>query len=293
MTSTVLVGDRPIGPGSPTYVVAEIGINHNGDVEIAKQLIDMAANSGCDAVKFQKREVDIVYPPEILDAPRESPWGTTQRDQKEGLEFGRAEFDEIDRHCKERGIDWFASAWDTVSLEFVETYDPPHHKVPSALITSEEMVTAIAACGRHTYISTGLSEWEDVDRAVDVFRRHDTPFTLMHCVGTYPMQDEEANLGAMLSLAERYGAPVGFSSHEKGLIGSVTAAALGAVALERHVTLDRAMYGSDQAASLERRGIELLVRDVRELPVIMGDGEKRLTERERPVAEKLRAFVPR
>jgi N-acetylneuraminate synthase len=281
------------GPAPHCYVIAEIGINHNGDLDLARRLIDVAADSGCDAVKFQKREIDVVYPPEVLDAPRESPWGTTQREQKEGLEFGRDEFDEIDRYCRERGLEWFASAWDTVSLAFVETYDPPHHKVPSALITSEEMVDAIAACGRHTYISTGLSEWDDVDRAVEIFRRHGTPFTLMHCVGTYPMEDEEANLGAMLRIEERYGAPVGFSSHEKGLICSVTAAALGAVALERHITLDRAMYGSDQAASLERRGIELLVRDVRELPVIMGDGEKRLTERERPVAEKLRAYAPR
>jgi N-acetylneuraminate synthase len=281
------------GPAPYCYVIAEIGINHNGDLELAKQLVDLAADAGCDAVKFQKREIDLVYPPEVLDAPRESPWGTTQREQKEGLELGRDEFDEIDRHCRARGIEWFASAWDPVSLEFVESYDPPHHKVPSALITSDEMLNAIAARGRHTYISTGLSDIGDVDRAVEVFREHGTPFTLMHCVGTYPMADAEANLAAMFTLAERYGVSVGFSSHEKGLICSVTAAALGAVALERHVTLDRAMYGSDQAASLERRGIELLVRDVRELPTIMGDGEKRLTGAERPVAEKLRAFVPR
>lgn len=281
------------GPAPYCYVIAEIGINHNGDLELAKQLIDLAADAGCDAVKFQKREIDLVYPQDVLDAPRESPWGTTQREQKEGLEFGRDEFDEIDRYCRARGIEWFASAWDTVSLEFVETYDPPHHKVPSALITSDEMLNAIAACGRHTYISTGLSDLSDVDHAVEVFREHGTAFTLMHCVGTYPMPDEDANLAAMFTLAERFDVPIGFSSHEKGLICSVTAAALGAVALERHITLDRAMYGSDQAASLERRGIELLVRDVRELPTIMGDGEKRLTEPERPVAEKLRAFAPR
>jgi N-acetylneuraminate synthase len=279
------------GPAPHCYVIAEIGINHNGDLDLAKQLIDMAVAAGCDAVKFQKRTIDLVYPSEVLDAPRESPWGTTQRDQKEGLEFGRAEFDEINRYCAGRGIDWFASAWDRESLAFVESYDPPHHKISSALIVNEDMLSAVARLRRHTYISTGLSEWSHVDRAVEVFREHECPFTLMHCVGTYPMQDDEANLGAMLALAERYGAPVGFSSHEKGLICSVTAAALGAVALERHITLDRAMYGSDQAASLERRGIELLVRDVRLMPAIMGDGAKRVTEAERPVAEKLRAFV--
>ncbi|MFL5885959.1 MAG: N-acetylneuraminate synthase family protein [Thermoleophilaceae bacterium] len=278
------------GPAPHCYVIAEIGINHNGDVEIAKRLIDLAADAGCDAVKFQKRTVEIVYPPEVLDSPRESPWGDTQRDQKEALEFGRDEYDEIDRHCRERGIDWFASAWDVPSLEFVESYGPPHHKIASALITNREMLEAVADLGKHTFISTALSEWEDVDNAVEVFRSRNCPFTLMHCIGTYPMEDEEANVGVMLQMAERYDCPVGYSSHEKGLICSMLAAALGATALERHITLDRAMYGSDQAASLERRGIELLVRDVRLLSTVMGDGEKRVTERERPIAEKLRYF---
>ena len=278
------------GPAPYCYVIAEIGINHNGYVEIAKKLIDLAADAGCDAVKFQKRTVEIVYPPEVLDSPRESPWGDTQRDQKEALEFGRGEYDEIDRHCRERGIDWFASAWDLPSLEFVEAYDPPHHKVSSAMLTNQEMLEAVADLGKHTFISTALSEWEDVDNAVEVFRSRNCPFTLMHCIGTYPMEDEEANVAVMLQMAERYDCPVGYSSHEKGLICSMLAAALGAGALERHITLDRAMYGSDQAASLERRGIELLVRDVRLLSTVMGDGDKRLTERERPIAEKLRYF---
>jgi N-acetylneuraminate synthase len=279
------------GPAPYCYVIAEIGINHNGDVEIAKKLIDLAVDAGCDAVKFQKRTVDVVYPPEVLDSPRESPWGDTQRDQKEGLEFGREEYDEIDRHCQERRIDWFASAWDLQSLEFVEGYDPPHHKIGSAMITNRELLEAVADIGKHTFISTALSEWEDVDNAVEVFRSRDCPFTLMHCIGTYPMEDEEANVAVMLQLAERYDCPVGYSSHEKGLICSMLAASLGATAIERHITLDRAMYGSDQAASLERRGIELLVRDIRLLSTVMGDGEKRVTERERPVAEKLRYFV--
>jgi N-acetylneuraminate synthase len=279
------------GPAPHCYLIAEIGINHNGDIEIAKQLIDLAANAGCDAVKFQKRTVDVVYPQDLLDSPRESPWGTTQRDQKEGLEFGKEEFDEIDRHCRECGIEWFASAWDPESLEFVAGYDPPHHKIASALITSDEMLEAVASLGVHTFISTALSGWEEVDHAVEVFRSKDCPFTLMHCIGTYPMDDEEANLSLLPQMRERYGVPVGYSSHEKGLVCSTMAAALGATAIERHITLDRTMYGSDQAASLERRGLELLVRDVRALPAIWGDGEKRLTERERPVAEKLRAFV--
>ena len=279
------------GPAPYCYVIAEIGINHNGDLDIAKKLIDLAADTGCDAVKFQKRTIDIVYPPEVLDSPRESPWGDTQRDQKEALEFERDEYDEIDRYCKERKIDWFASAWDVPSLEFVESYDPPHHKIGSAMLTNQEMLEAVADLGKHTFISTALSEWEDVDNAVEVFRSRNCPFTLMHCVGTYPMEDDEANVSLMLQLAERYDAPVGYSSHEKGLICSMLAASLGASAIERHITLDRAMYGSDQAASLERRGIELLVRDIRLLPKVMGDGEKRITERERPVAEKLRYFV--
>lgn len=279
-----------IGPAPYCYVIAEIGINHNGSLEIAKELIDMAIDAGCDAVKFQKRTVDVVYPQEVLDQPRESPWGTTQRDQKEGLEFGKKEYDEIDRYCRGRGIDWFASAWDIESLAFVAAYDPPHHKVASALITHPDFVDAVAALGKHTFISTGMCEWEDVDRAVEIFRRRGTPFTLMHTVATYPMPDDQANVAVMVHLRERYECPVGYSSHEIGLVCSMLAASLGATALERHITLDRAMYGSDQAASLERRGLELLVRDVRELPAIMGDGVKRMTAEEQPIAAKLRYF---
>jgi N-acetylneuraminate synthase len=278
-------------PAPHCYLIAEIGINHNGSIEIAKQLIDLASSAGWDAVKFQKRAIDVVYTPEYLDEHRESPWGTTQRDQKEGLEFGKGEYDEIDRYCRDRGIDWFASAWDPESLEFIASYDPPHHKIASALLTSPEMVEAVAALGTHTFISTAMSDWDDVDRAVEVFRSHGTPFTLMHSVATYPMPDEQANLAAMLKMRERYGEPVGFSSHEVGLTCSLAAAALGATAIERHITLDRAMYGSDQAASLERRGVELLARDVRALPAIMGDGDKRLTAPEQPVADKLRYFA--
>lgn len=278
-------------PAPYCYLIAEIGINHNGSLDTAKELIDMAISAGWDAVKFQKRTVDVVYTAEYLEERRESPWGTTQREQKEGLEFGKEEFDEIDRYCRGRGIDWFASAWDPESLEFVASYGPPHQKVASALLTNPEMLEAVAALGTHTFISTAMATWEDIDRAVEVFRSRGTPFTLMHAVATYPMPDDQANLSAMLAMRERYGEPVGFSSHEVGLTCSMAAAALGAPAIERHITLDRAMYGSDQAASLERRGVELLARDIRELPGIMGDGEKRITEPERPVAQKLRYFA--
>lgn len=279
------------GPAPHCYVIAEIGINHNGSLDIAKQLIDLAIDAGCDAVKFQKRTLDVVYTQDVLDSPRESPWGTTQRDQKEGLEFGRPEFDEIDAYCRARGIDWFGSAWDSESFEFLASYDPPHHKVASTMLTHEGFLEEVAASGVHTYVSTGMSEWAHVDRAVEIFRERECPFTLMHSVATYPMRDDEANLAAMLALSDRYDVPVGFSSHEVGLICSITAAALGAVAIERHITLDRTMYGSDQAASLEKRGLELLVRDVRLLPAVLGHGDKGITQDEAPIAAKLRYFA--
>jgi N-acetylneuraminate synthase len=281
------------GPAPRCYVIAEIGINHNGDLGIAKRLIDLAADTGCDAVKFQKRTVDVVYSQEVLDAPRESPWGTTQRDQKDALEFGRAEFDAIDTHCKDRGIEWFASAWDAASFDFLASYEPPHNKVASTMLTYPEFLDRVAAAKVHTFVSTGMSEWEDIDRAVEIFRTAGCPFTLMHSVGTYPMRDEDANLAVLDKLRERYALPVGFSSHEVGLVCSLAAVALGAVAIERHVTLDRAMYGSDQAASLERPGLERLVRDIRLLPQIHGDGEKRVLAEEAAVAAKLRYFVTR
>jgi N-acetylneuraminate synthase len=278
------------GPAPYCYVIAEIGINHNGSLDIARQLVDMAADAGCDAVKFQKRTLDVVYTAEQLDQPRESPWGATTRQQKEGLEFGEEEFDAIDRHCRDRGIDWFLSSWDEESLAFAARYYPPHHKVASALATHLEFVESVAATGVHTFLSTGMCTWEDIDRAVDVFDRHGTDVTLLHTVATYPMPDEQANLAALATLGERYGRPVGYSSHEVGLVCSLVAVALGAVALERHITLDRAMYGSDQSASLERPGLERLVRDVRLLPALMGDGDKAVTAEEVPIAEKLRWF---
>lgn len=279
---------RLVPPAHHVTIIAEIGINHNGDVDIAKKLIRLAKNCGCDAVKFQKRTIDTVYTPDFLAAPRESPWGTTQREQKEALEFGKPEFDEIDRYCREIGIDWFASAWDVASLEFLRPYDCPYNKIASAMLTHEPMLRAVAGEGKLTYISTGMSTYDDIDRAVAIFGEQRCPFVLLHCVAEYPAPAKHLNLQILHKLRERYGCPVGYSGHEVGLVPSIMAAMMGAVAIERHITLDRAMYGSDQAASLERRGLELLTQYVRSIPVIWGDAEKRVLDGEREAAKKLR-----
>lgn len=270
------------------FLIAEIGINHNGDMAIAKRLIDAACDAGWDAVKFQKRTIDIVYTPEILDGPRESPWGDTQRAQKEGLEFGHAEYDEIDRYCREKGIEWFASAWDIPSQEFLRDYDLKYNKVASAMVTHPDFLRAVASEKRMTFVSTGMSEMDDVSRAVDIFREADCPFVLMHSVSEYPAPEETLNLSMIGKLREKYDCPVGYSGHETSIAPSVMAAMLGAVAIERHITLDRAMYGSDQAASLEQRGVQLLARYIRSIPVCVGDGVKQVTETEKAVAAKLR-----
>ncbi|MCF8506966.1 MAG: N-acetylneuraminate synthase family protein [Caulobacter sp.] len=270
------------------FVIAEIGINHNGSVDLAKQLIDMAKRAGCDAVKFQKRTIDIVYTEQMLDSPRESPWGTTQRAQKEGLEFGRREYDEIDAHCKAAGIEWFASAWDIPSLEFMRPYDLRYNKIASAMMTHRAFVEAVAAEKKPTFISTGMCGWDEVDAVVALFREAGCPFVLMHTVSEYPASEDILNLGVINALRQRYGCPVGYSGHEASVSPSVVAAVMGAVAVERHVTLDRAMYGSDQAASLERPGLESLVAQIRKIPVMLGGGDKTCTEGEMSVAGKLR-----
>jgi N-acetylneuraminate synthase len=279
---------RVVPPAHHVTMIAEIGINHNGDLEIAKKLIRLAKNSGCDAVKFQKRTIDTVYTAEFLAGARESPWGTTQREQKEALEFGKAEFDEIDRYCGELGINWFASAWDVESQEFMRQYDCPYNKIASAMLTHEPLLHAIAGEGKLTYVSTGMSTYEDIDRAVAIFRERQCPFVLMHCVAEYPAPIKHINMQLMHKLRERYNCPVGYSGHEVGLVPSLMAAMMGAVAIERHITLDRAMYGSDQAASLERRGLELLTNYIRGIPIVWGDGEKRVLEGEKEAAAKLR-----
>jgi N-acetylneuraminate synthase len=270
------------------FVIAEIGINHNGDLDLAKRLIDVAQAAGCDAVKFQKRSIDVVYAPEVLDQPRESPWGTTQRAQKEGLEFGEAQYDEIDRYCRKLGIDWFASAWDVGSQHFLAKYKLRYNKIASAMLTNRALVEAVAAERKLTFVSTGMCTLAEVDAAVDILRAADCPFILMHTVSTYPTPEAELNLIAMETLRKRYGASVGYSGHETSLEPSVMAAMLGAVAIERHITMDRAMYGSDQSASLEPGELHALVDRLRVLPGLLGDGEKRITAGEQAVANKLR-----
>ena len=270
-------------------MIAEIGINHNGSLDIARQLIDMASEVGCDFVKFQKRTIDIVYTPEQLAQPRESPWGSTQREQKEGLEFNEQEYDEIDAYCKSKSIGWFASAWDIESLKFLRKYDLPYNKVASAMLTHLPFIEEVAREGKPTFVSTGMSTYEQIDAAVAVFARHDCPIVLMHSVSEYPAPVERLNLLAINSLWQRYGLPVGYSGHETVMANVVNfATLLGAVALERHITLDRAMYGTDQSASLERTGLKKMVTYVNFLPLILGDGVKRVTEEEAKVAKKLR-----
>jgi len=273
------------------FIVAEIGINHNGSMSICKELIDVAAESGCDAVKFQKRDLDKVYTQDFLDSQRESQWGTTQREQKSGLEFSIDEYQEIDQYCKEKGIEWFASAWDLNSQEFLQQFDCKYNKVASAMIVYEDLLKMIAKEGKHTFISTGMTTYEDIQKAVDIFRGENCPFELMHTVSTYPMKDENANLKMINTLRDKYQCDVGYSGHEVGLAVSNAAAALGITSLERHITLDRSMYGSDQSASVEPAGFRQLVGAVRKIEKAMGDGVKRVYEAEAPIAANLRQHL--
>jgi N-acetylneuraminate synthase len=273
------------------FIVAEIGINHNGSMSICKELIDVAAESGCDAVKFQKRDLDKVYTQDFLDSQRESQWGTTQREQKSGLEFSIDEYQEIDQYCKEKGIEWFASAWDLNSQEFLQQFDCKYNKVASAMIVYEDLLKMIAKEGKHTFISTGMTTYEDIQKAVDIFRGENCPFELMHTVSTYPMKDENANLKMINTLRDKYQCDVGYSGHEVGLAVSNAAAALGITSLERHITLDRSMYGSDQSASVEPAGFRHLVGAVRKIELAMGDGVKKVIEAEAPIAANLRQHL--
>ena len=274
------------------YVIAEIGINHNGDLDIVRQLIDLAKSAGCDAVKFQKRTIDVVYTADALAAPRESPWGTTTRQQKEALELSESDYDKIDDLCREAEIDWFASAWDVTSQAFLAKYNLPYNKIASPMLTHEELLEFVAAEHKPTFVSTGMSTWEQIDRAVETFDKHDCPIVLMHSVSEYPAHEEHLNLRLMAELKRRYGRPVGYSGHESTMIPSVIAAAMGAVAIERHITLDRAMYGTDQSASLEKRGLEMMVGYIRTIPMVLGDGQKRVSEAEIKNAKKLRYWGP-
>jgi N-acetylneuraminate synthase len=286
MASSVRIGKRLVGPAEPCYVVAEIGINHNGDLALVNRLIDAAVAAGCDAVKFQKRTIDVVYGREELAMPRESPFGTTNGELKRALELDLNAYRQIDAWCRERGIDWFLSCWDEGSVDFAEQLDPPAYKIASASLTDDALLRHHRATGRPIVLSTGMSTIEEIDHAVDVLGTDD--LVLLHTTSTYPAPVDELNLKVIPALAERYGVPVGYSGHEVGLAPSLAAVALGACMLERHITLDRAMWGSDQAASVEPQGFARLVRDVRVIEAAMADGLKRVYDSELPVRAKLR-----
>jgi N-acetylneuraminate synthase len=274
------------------YLIAEIGINHNGDIKIARKLIDNASAAGFNAVKFQKRSIDIVYDKVLLDSYRESPWGSTQREQKEGLEFGKEEYDEIESYCVAKKIDWFASAWDVESLNFLDQYNLKYHKVASAMIVDPNFLEEISRRKKHTFISTGMSTKEDIDRAVSIFRKNECSFELMHCISTYPMKAEDANLVTIDELKKEYNCDVGYSGHENGVAISLAAFSLGITSLERHITLDRTMYGSDQAASLEFSGMKNLVESIKKMSVAYGKPSLgKIIDDEKPIAKKLRAHI--
>jgi N-acetylneuraminate synthase len=270
-------------------IVAEIGINHNGDVNLAKKLINMAVSCGADYVKFQKRTVDAIYTTDFLNQARESPWGKTQREQKHGLEFTKADYKEIDRYCKELGILWFASAWDLGSLMFLEDFEVPIHKIASAMLTNLEFCEEVAKIGKKTLISTGMSTETDIEKVVAIFKYHKTPFVLMHCTSMYPCPDEKTNIRTLEWLKSQYPCTeLGYSGHEVGILPSVLAVAFGATWIERHITLDRASYGSDQAASLEHRGLELIVKYCREVRSCLGEARKVVYAEEIANARKMR-----
>jgi len=272
------------------FIIAEIGINHNGDLEIAKKLIDGAIEAGCDAVKFQKRTVDLVYMADELDVYRESPWGTTNREQKEGLEFGKEEYDEIDKYCKEKDIYWFASAWDLPSQKFLQQYDLKYNKIASALLTYNDLLEEVSGEGKYTFISTGMSTMEEIENAVNIFRKNNCSFELMHTNSTYPMENKDANLNVIKTLRDHFNCDVGYSGHETGRVVSVAAVTLGATSIERHITLDRAMYGSDQAASIDLFDLKMLVSDIKTIISALGDPQKHVMETEVPIKAKLRKY---
>lgn len=284
--NAVTIGTKPIGDNQPCYIVAEIGINHNGDLDLAKRLISVAVAAGCDAVKFQKRTVDIVYTPEELAKPRESPFGTTNGHLKRALEFGQEEYEDLDAYCKAVKIAWFASCWDEDSVDFINQFDVPCFKIASASLTDDRLLRHTRRTGKPVILSTGMSTLEEIDHAIHVLGREN--LVVLHACSTYPANYDELNLRAIPSLRERYQLPIGYSGHETGIPSTVAAVVMGACCVERHITMDRAMWGSDQAASLEPNGITRLVRDIRLIEQSMGDGVKRVLEREYPIIKKLR-----
>lgn len=286
MAKAVKIGNSLVGPGQPCFVVAEIGINHNGNLDTTRKLISAALLAGCDAVKFQKRTVEVVYTKAELERSRESIFGTTNGDLKYGLEFGVSQYRAIDEYCRLHGIGWYASCWDEASVDFIDSFNPPCYKIASASLTDDSLLRHHRRTGRPIVLSTGMSTLEQIDHAVDVLGKED--LILLHSNSTYPSKPEELNLKAIQVLAKRYDVPVGYSGHEVGLGTSVAAAVMGACMIERHITLDRAMWGSDQAASVEPQGFSRLVRDIRTIESAMGDGVKKIYDSEKPILEKLR-----
>ena len=275
------------------HIIAEIGINHNGDIELTKKMIKIAKEIGVNSVKFQKRDLNLVYTKEELDKSRESPWGKTNREQKEGLEFSEQEYKIIDEYCKKLKIEWFASAWDLNSLDFLKIFNLKYNKIASAMIVDQKFLTEVAKQKKYTFISTGMCEEKDIDNAVKIFKENNCEFELMHCISAYPFDDKIANLGLINYYKEKYKCSVGYSGHETGgLAISYAAAALGISSLERHFTLDRSMYGSDQSASIEPRGFEELIGGVRKIEIAVNKNvKKNILDIEKPIAKKLRAHI--
>ena len=282
----VKIGNKTVGDGYPCFIIAEIGINHNGSVNLAKKMIDIAVTTGCDAVKFQKRTVDIVYTKEELARERKSVFGNTNGDLKRGLEFGEEEYREIDEYCKKKGILWFASCWDENSVDFMEKFDIPCYKIASASLTDDNLLKYTRKTGKPILLSTGMSTMEEIRHAVSILGEDD--LIILHCTSTYPSNAEETNLRVIETFRKEFSCPIGYSGHERGVTPSVLAAALGACAVERHITTDRTNWGSDQAASLEMAGLYHMVRDIRQTPILLGDGIKVVYPRELPIIEKLR-----
>ncbi len=287
MAQSVRIGRYLVGPGQPVFIIAEIGINHNGDIELAKKLIDAAALAGCDAVKFQKRTPELCVPPEQRNILRETPWGLiTYLDYRYRVEFSEQEYREIDSYCRQKGIIWFASCWDEPSVDFIEQFDPPCYKIASASLTDQSLVKYTAAKGKPLIVSTGMSTMEEIRECLSWLPRERT--LLAHATSTYPCPPEELNLRMINTLAAEFDVPVGYSGHEVGLQTTLVAVTLGACFVERHITLDRAMWGTDQAASVETGGFMRLVRDIRVIESALGDGVKRVYESELPIRQKLR-----
>lgn len=291
MRKELLINGRKVGDGHPVYIIAEIGINHNGDLNVAKKLIDVAVWTGCDAVKFQKRTPEVVVPPDQRDKMRETPWGyISYMDYRYKVEFGYDEYAEIDRYCRDRGIDWFVSPWDEASVDFIEQFDPVVYKIASASLTDHNLLRHIKETGRPIIISSGMSTIDQIEQAMDIVGTDNV--ALMHTTSSYPCPPEELNLHMITTLREKYNCPIGYSGHEVGLPTTVAAVALGANLVERHITLDRAMWGSDQAASVEPGGFERLVKYIRTVEQAMGDGVKRVYDSEQPLIARLRRVMP-